>query len=138
MRRKLNHFLDALLIIVSLCVAGCGDGSTAWYTGKWEGKTNNSAEYFTVKIKPDGTCKILQEWRGLERWYEDFDGEWEKVSDDIIKIYDYDGHMHVSPTSNHPHRNYRVARWSMHLRKDGAFTQKVENLDYPTAHLTKK
>ena len=136
MKLKPNYLLCALMIVMSLCVTGFR--SSSWCVGKWEGKTNNSAEYFTITINPDGTCKVHQDWRGLDRWYEDFDAKWEKVSDDIIKIYDYDGHMHINIDSRRRENTYRVARWSMHLRKDGSFAQKVENLNRPTARLTKK
>ena len=137
MNLRFKYFLGLLLVIVSICTVGCGDSTKMWYKGKWEGRTNNKPEYFTIKINPDGTCKVHQRWTGLDRWYEEFDGEWEKVSDDVIKIYDYDGHMHVA-IDNPKWNTYRVSRWSMYLRKDGAFTHNIGNLDNPSSHLFKK
>lgn len=138
MNTKNFIFAAAILLFISIFSSGCGDSTTNWCTGNWEGRTNNKPEYFTIKINSDGTCKVLQQWRGLEDWYEEFDGEWEKVSDNVIKIYDYNGHMHINVDSRRPNRSYRVSRWSMHLRDDGAFDPQIDRLDNPTARLSKK
>ena len=95
-----------------------------------------STEDYVIKIKPDHTCTIKSRWFWGNVRTADFEAEWEPVSDDVIKIYDYDGHNENWNGFHGIYQNW-VSRWSMYLRDDGAFSHNENNLDCPEGHLAK-
>lgn len=67
----------------------------------------------------------------------DFEAEWEPVSDDIIKIYDYDGHDEKWNGFNGLYHR-RTGRWSMYLKSNGAFSHDQSSLNNPDGYLEKQ
>ncbi|MDE6551448.1 MAG: hypothetical protein K2K98_00595 [Muribaculaceae bacterium] len=110
-----------------------------WCVGKWSGQLNTSMnEKYVIRIYDDHTCKIKAEWFHGGVRSSDFEADWEPVSENIIKIYDYDGHNEVFHDSFNGINERRISRWSMHLRNDGAFSHEISTLDNPSGYLNKQ
>ena len=67
----------------------------------------------------------------------DFEAEWEPVSKDVTKIFDYDGH-NENWNGFRGINQRRVGRWSMYLRKDGSCCYSESTLDNPEGYLKKQ
>lgn len=135
LKEKLLKF-PVLAIVLIIAIASCGD-SSKWCVGKWTGSMGEHPKVeYHIQIRNDGTCHVNEDWFWGGNWHADFDAEWEPVSDDVIKIFDYDGHIE---TGSGMKWNYRkVSRWSIYLRKDGAVSNKESALNYPDGHFKKK
>ena len=132
---KLLWILVLSIISISVIVA-CG-GSDYWCVGKWSGKLNtNMHEEYVIRIRKDHTCSIKSEWFWGNTRSADFEAEWEPVSKDVIKIFDYDGH-NENMNGFRGINQRRIARWSMYLRKDGAFSHNASSLNNPDGWLKK-
>lgn len=129
--QALNFVFLGLLIALTItgCDASRNSKSESWCVGTWQG-TIAPDENFTVRIRDDGTCKVVL---SSSRWEADFEAEWEPVAENKIKIYDYVGH--------YQHHRYiesysgNVNRWSMFLEEDGEFYPKNGR---PVGHLHKR
>lgn len=135
MNKYLRYSLWILTVLVITIGSGCKKDS--WYVGKWNGEFNDRMHTkYHIQIRNDGTCHVKQEWYWGGIRSADFEAEWEPVSEDVIKIFDYDGHQEVWDWAGQDGRWCR--RWSMHLRKDGAFRQDPSGLDNPDGYLIKR
>lgn len=135
--RLLVSAMGIILIstVVSCKVVSCKKDE--WCVGRWTGRLDNSKmhEEYVIRIRADHSCIIKAHWYWGNRRSSDFEADWEPISDDVIKIYDYDGHNEIMSFDGGQQR--RIMRWSMYLRKDGAFSSSQSTLDRPEGYLTK-
>lgn len=127
----------ALAVIAISAIVACGK-SDDWCVGKWTGslKTQMHEEY-VIRIREDHTCSIKAKWFSGGTRSAEYEGEWEPVSDNVIKIFDYDGHFEIWSNGFGTKQMY-VQRWSMYLRKDGAFNPAEAGLNNPLGYLKKQ
>ena len=130
-------WISVLAVIAISSMVACGR-SDDWCIGKWSGhlKSNMYVEY-VIKIREDHTCTVKSEWFWGNTRSADFEAEWEPVSKDVIKIFDYDGH-NENWNGFRGINQRRVGRWSMYLRKDGSCSYNESTLDNPEGYLKKQ
>lgn len=126
----------ALAVIAISAIVACGK-SDDWCVGKWSGhlQSNTKVDY-VIKIRADHTCTVKSEWFWSRVRSADFEAEWEPVSDEVIKIFDYDGH-NENWNGFRGINQHRVGRWSMYLRKDGSCSYDLATLNKPNGYLKK-
>lgn len=137
---KLLTFI-LLALLESVCSSSNGNSNNCddkWCVGKWKGKLNTQMhEEFTIRIHEDHTCSVKSNWFWGSTRSADFEAEWEPVSEDIIKIFDYDGHNENLNGFNGINQR-RIDKWSMYLNRDGAFCSEPSRLNNPDGYLIKQ
>ena len=133
-KKAIISYITILIVGISLpfFINSCGsNGKANWAVGTWEGSINaNGSEHFVIRIKKDGTCKVNLT---SPLWEADFEGEWEQVAENEIKIFDYVGHyQHNKQVSSY---SGNVSKWSTYLQKDGKF---FDNSKRPVGYLHKR
>ena len=131
MKRISILFISCITFCI-LLLSSCGGSKDSWCVGKWTGSTQR--EEYTVKINKDHTADVT--FHGVttsEAYNASFTAEWEEVNDDVIRLFDEDGH----PV------NSRFVKfdetWSMYLSKEGNFSGNYDRLyTNPYGHLKKK
>lgn len=110
----------------------------SWCIGKWKGKLDTRMhEEYTIRIKDDNTCHIKCKYFWGDVRTCEYDAEWEPVSEDVIKIFDYDGHY--ENWNGHAGINQKwISRWSMYLKENGAFNHDPSNFEHPDGFLEKQ
>lgn len=135
--KQKSLWILVLSIISVFAIVACGR-SDDWCVGKWSGTLNTRMhEEYVIRIREDHTCSIKEKWFWGGTRTAEHEGEWEQVSDDVIKIYDYDGHTQIWNTFSGPKQHY-VQRWSIYLKKDGAVLDRESNLSTILGYLKKQ
>lgn len=97
-------------------------------------RNNNKVEY-VIRINADHTCSVKSNW-SIDR-SADFEAEWEPVSDEVINMYDYDGHNENWNGFNGIYQR-RASSWTLYLKKDGTCSSTESGLNNPSGYLKKQ
>lgn len=99
-----------------MSVTSCGGGKTSWCVGRWTGSGSRNEKY-VVRIYKNGTADVKYHgvWGGSS-YSADFKAEWEPDGENVIRLYDKDGHE-ISTDSKNKRGTYD-SDWEMYLNTE--------------------